>query len=103
MLLGTPRKSSLCVSYLLLSHKLAEFRHLNNRVMNLCVALWGPLSHKAVVKGIGQSLSHHKVQLEQDPLISSVRFLGVGRPPLVPCHMGLSIGQFTTWQLPSSK
>lgn len=72
MLLGTPRKSSLCISYLLLSHKLAKFSYLNNRVMNLCIALWGPLSHKAAVRDVGQSLSHHKVQLEQDSLISSV-------------------------------
>lgn len=30
--------------------------------------------------------------------------LSVGwRPPLGPCHMDISVGQFTTWQLASSE
>lgn len=77
--------------------------------MNLGAALRDPLPHKAIVEGVGQSLDHGQVQLGQGPRLSGqwllvgFRFLGVGWLSLVPYHMGLSIGQLTTQQLPSSR
>lgn len=54
--------------------------------------------------------SHPNTQLGQEPFPSSLIWLlaelsslwvAGQKPPSVPCHVGLSVGQLTTWQLAS--
>ena len=95
--------------------RLTHFSHLNNRVMNLGSALWNPLPQglsQGFRQGVGQDLSPFKAGLGQDPtskfiqwFLVGFRFSGVGWliATMVPCHMGLSIGQLTPWHLASSQ